>query len=269
MLRRGEVLKENAPVGPGVMVFISCAFLYGKGRLYSFTTLPRGALMACPVRVTAFPLCTVSLEACSVIAGLAGGLSATAGAAPQAASRNSTTLTRRAVRPVQPIARNPMQWGGGKQGHARGRAALWSRGGRGRLRERRGPLPLGEEPRETVGTLRSPMGELGAFLKIHRVGFDKRDPRERVADHRQYFAVQPDEQLRLQGARCMDCGIPFCHEGCPLGNLIPDWNDLVYRDKWREAIDQLHATNNFPEFTGASVRPRVSRRVCSRSTTTR
>ena len=94
------------------------------------------------------------------------------------------------------------------------------------------------------------MGELGAFLKIHRVGFDKRDPDERVHDYRQYFALQPDEELRSQGARCMDCGIPFCHEGCPLGNLIPDWNDLVYRDRWRAAIDRLHATNNFPEFTG-------------------
>jgi glutamate synthase (NADPH/NADH) small chain len=94
------------------------------------------------------------------------------------------------------------------------------------------------------------MGELGAFLKIHRVGFDKRDPKERVADYQPYFGLQPDEELQRQGARCMDCGIPFCHEGCPLGNLIPDWNDLVYRGKWREAIDQLHATNNFPEFTG-------------------
>ncbi len=94
------------------------------------------------------------------------------------------------------------------------------------------------------------MGELGAFLKIHRVGFDKRDPRRRVHDYDQYFALQPEAELRRQGARCMDCGVPFCHEGCPLGNLIPDWNDLVYRDKWRDAIDQLHATNNFPEFTG-------------------
>ncbi len=94
------------------------------------------------------------------------------------------------------------------------------------------------------------MGELGAFLKIHRVGFDKRDPKQRVADYRQYFSLPAEEELKRQGARCMDCGVPFCHEGCPLGNLIPDWNDLVYRGKWREAIDQLHATNNFPEFTG-------------------
>ncbi|MBV9682055.1 MAG: glutamate synthase, partial [Solirubrobacterales bacterium] len=94
------------------------------------------------------------------------------------------------------------------------------------------------------------MGELGAFLKIQRVGFDKRDPRQRVRDYKQYFGLQPELELRRQGARCMDCGIPFCHEGCPLGNLIPEWNDLVYRGKWREAIDQLHATNNFPEFTG-------------------
>jgi glutamate synthase (NADPH/NADH) small chain len=94
------------------------------------------------------------------------------------------------------------------------------------------------------------MGELGAFLKIHRVGFDKRAPRQRVGDYRQYFELQPEEELRRQGARCMDCGVPFCHEGCPLGNLIPDWNDLVYRNKWREAADQLHMTNNFPEFTG-------------------
>ena len=94
------------------------------------------------------------------------------------------------------------------------------------------------------------MGELGAFLQIHRVGFDKRDPRERVRDYSQYFALQPENEIKRQGARCMDCGIPFCHEGCPLGNLIPDWNDLVYRGKWREAVDQLQATNNFPEFTG-------------------
>ena len=94
------------------------------------------------------------------------------------------------------------------------------------------------------------MGELGGFLKVHRVGFDKRDPHARVHDYKQYFRVQPEEVLREQGGRCMDCGIPFCHEGCPLGNLIPDWNDLVFRDRWREAIDQLHATNNFPEFTG-------------------
>ena len=94
------------------------------------------------------------------------------------------------------------------------------------------------------------MGELGAFLKIHRVGFDKRDPHERVHDYKQYFELPATEELRKQGARCMDCGVPFCHEGCPLGNLIPDWNDLVYHNHWRTALDALHTTNNFPEFTG-------------------
>jgi glutamate synthase (NADPH/NADH) small chain len=94
------------------------------------------------------------------------------------------------------------------------------------------------------------MGELGGFLRLERVGFEKRDPRERVRDYRQYFALPDDRTLRDQGGRCMDCGVPFCHEGCPLGNLIPDWNDLVYHDRWRDALAQLHATNNFPEFTG-------------------
>ena len=94
------------------------------------------------------------------------------------------------------------------------------------------------------------MGELGGFLRVHRVGFQKRDPRERIRDYRQYFDLPPDAELRDQGGRCMDCGVPFCQEGCPLGNKIPDWNDLVYSDRWREALIQLHATNNFPEFTG-------------------
>jgi glutamate synthase (NADPH/NADH) small chain len=94
------------------------------------------------------------------------------------------------------------------------------------------------------------MGEVGAFLRIERAGFVSRDPAERVGDYDQYFDLRPEAELRDQGARCMDCGVPFCHDGCPLGNLIPDWNDLVYRGKWREALDQLHLTNNFPEFTG-------------------
>ncbi len=94
------------------------------------------------------------------------------------------------------------------------------------------------------------MGELGSFIRVTRHGFDKRDPRERVHDYRRYFDLPDEEELRAQGGRCMDCGIPFCHEGCPLGNLIPDWNDLVYRGDWHEALEQLHATNPFPEFTG-------------------
>ena len=97
------------------------------------------------------------------------------------------------------------------------------------------------------------MGELGGFLKIERVGIPYDDPTERISGEHTYkeFVVQrPDEELAAQGGRCMECGVPFCHNGCPLGNLIPDWNDLVYRDRWQDAIRQLHATNNFPEFTG-------------------
>ena len=94
------------------------------------------------------------------------------------------------------------------------------------------------------------MGELGGFLKIVRVNGPKRPVGERVNDFREYQESLPVPELQQQGARCMECGVPFCHSGCPLGNLIPDWNDLVYRDRWKDAIEALHATNNFPEFTG-------------------
>jgi glutamate synthase (NADPH) small chain len=87
-------------------------------------------------------------------------------------------------------------------------------------------------------------------MKIHRVNGPKRPIPERVRDFKEYVFPAAEPVLREQGARCMDCGIPFCHSGCPLGNLIPDWNDLVYRERWPEAIKALHATNNFPEFTG-------------------
>jgi glutamate synthase (NADPH) small chain len=88
------------------------------------------------------------------------------------------------------------------------------------------------------------------FLTYERVAMPERDPGERVRDYGEIFGVLPEDELRHQGARCMDCGVPFCNNGCPLANLIPDWNDLVRKGDWRAAIDQLHATNNFPEFTG-------------------
>jgi len=94
------------------------------------------------------------------------------------------------------------------------------------------------------------MGKVGGFLRIERHGIPQRDPLERAHDYKEFLLTRPVEGLREQGARCMDCGVPFCHNGCPLGNLIPDWNDLVYHDRWQDAIAQLHATNNFPEFTG-------------------
>jgi len=94
------------------------------------------------------------------------------------------------------------------------------------------------------------MGRIGAFKKVTRLEAPERDPRTRIGDTREFVGTLPLADLREQAARCMECGVPFCHHGCPLGNLIPEWNDLVYRDNWREAIDQLHRTNNFPEFTG-------------------
>src|SRR6266516_6503646 len=94
------------------------------------------------------------------------------------------------------------------------------------------------------------MGELTGFLKWPREGPTRRPVPERVHDWLEVYEPFPAPQLMKQAGRCMDCGIPFCHNGCPLGNLIPDWNDLVYRDHWRDAIERLHATNNFPEFTG-------------------
>ena len=94
------------------------------------------------------------------------------------------------------------------------------------------------------------MGKPTGFIEIKRKKHPTRPVEERIHDWREVYLPYPVQDLRDQGARCMDCGIPFCHQGCPLGNLIPDWNDLVYRDRWHAAIDRLHATNNFPEFTG-------------------
>jgi glutamate synthase (NADPH/NADH) small chain len=94
------------------------------------------------------------------------------------------------------------------------------------------------------------MGKPTGFIEIKRKKHPTRPVAERVQDWREVYLRYADSDLAAQGARCMDCGIPFCHQGCPLGNLIPDWNDLVYRDRWKAAIDRLHTTNNFPEFTG-------------------
>ena len=94
------------------------------------------------------------------------------------------------------------------------------------------------------------MGKIGAFLNLNRVEAPERPPTERVGDFREFVGTLPLVELREQASRCMECGVPFCHHGCPVGNLIPDWNDLVYRDRWQEALEQLHRTNNFPEFTG-------------------
>lgn len=103
------------------------------------------------------------------------------------------------------------------------------------------------------------MGKPTGFLEFQRLAAELRPPLERIGDWNEGHALQDDQALREQAARCLDCGVPFCHAGapvgplavgCPIHNLIPDWNDLVYRGAWREAIDRLQSTNNFPEFTG-------------------
>ncbi len=94
------------------------------------------------------------------------------------------------------------------------------------------------------------MGDSSGFLKHDRELPSRREVPVRLRDWREVYEDFPIAKVREQASRCMDCGIPFCNNGCPLGNLIPDWNDLVFHDRWRDAIDRLHATNNFPEFTG-------------------
>jgi glutamate synthase (NADPH/NADH) small chain len=94
------------------------------------------------------------------------------------------------------------------------------------------------------------MGKPTGFMEFDRSLPRRRPVSVRLRDWREVYEPFPEEATKEQGARCMDCGIPFCHDGCPLGNLIPEWNDLVYRDDWPEAIERLQATNNFPEFTG-------------------
>ena len=103
------------------------------------------------------------------------------------------------------------------------------------------------------------MGKPTGFMEFERELPEDRSPLERVKDWHEFHEHFPEAKLQQQGARCMDCGIPFCHtgqlisgmaSGCPINNLIPEWNDLVYRGLWREALERLHKTNNFPEFTG-------------------
>jgi len=94
------------------------------------------------------------------------------------------------------------------------------------------------------------MGDLTGFMKYDREDFNKEAIETRLKHWKEFVKQIPEKEQQKQGARCMDCGIPFCHWGCPIGNLIPDWNDLVFKGRWKDAIDRLHETNNFPEITG-------------------
>ncbi|MHC4789455.1 MAG: glutamate synthase, partial [Planctomycetota bacterium] len=95
------------------------------------------------------------------------------------------------------------------------------------------------------------MAKATGFLEHERKDAPKRSVEERIRDHREIEQPLPPEELTAQAVRCMDCGVPFCHAvGCPLGNVVPEWNEMVYRGRWREALELLHSTNNFPEITG-------------------
>ena len=94
------------------------------------------------------------------------------------------------------------------------------------------------------------MGKITGFMEYQRLAEAVEDKRERVKHYREFVLHLADEEAGIQGARCMDCGIPFCMTGCPVNNIIPDWNDLVYKQDWQQALEVLHSTNNFPEFTG-------------------
>ena len=93
------------------------------------------------------------------------------------------------------------------------------------------------------------MGKVTGFLEIKRRDRSYLKVKERVANWREFVQAPSEGELQQQGARCMDCGIPYCHQGCPVNNVIPDWNHLVYKGQWRRALDVLHSTNNFPEVT--------------------
>mgnify|MGYP005720711037 FL=1 len=94
------------------------------------------------------------------------------------------------------------------------------------------------------------MGNPTGFLEIEKKERNYEDPKDRLKHFKEFIVPLTNEEVSKQGSRCMDCGIPYCHQGCPVNNLIPDWNDLVYKHEWKKALDTLHSTNNFPEFTG-------------------
>ncbi len=112
------------------------------------------------------------------------------------------------------------------------------------------------------------MADPTGFLKHGRTTPTRRPVPVRILEWQEVYEPFPEGDLRTQASRCMDCGIPFCNNGCPLGNLIPDWNDLVWREHWRDAIDRLHATNNFPSSPAGSAPHRARPRACSASTRT-
>ena len=94
------------------------------------------------------------------------------------------------------------------------------------------------------------MGKATGFMELDRVERDYETVEDRIKHFKEFMIPLDPKEVSKQGARCMDCGIPYCHNGCPVNNIIPEWNNLVYENDWKEALEVLHSTNNFPEFTG-------------------
>jgi glutamate synthase (NADPH/NADH) small chain len=94
------------------------------------------------------------------------------------------------------------------------------------------------------------MGKETGFLEFDREDRGYEDPKERIKNYKEFAVPLPEDKLQVQASRCMNCGIPYCHNGCPVNNQIPDWNDLLYKGDWQKAVENLLSTNNFPEFTG-------------------
>src|SRR5690606_7916922 len=163
------------------------------------------------------------------------------GLADVASTRRGARRTHRLVRGMEDFGRVGRCEPRLRQADAAGVQAGVDRAARQRIHRNSGP-------RGCERVMADPTG----FLKLRRAqpGDPRRDPTERVKDYHEVIRLLPASEVQEQAQRCMQCGVPFCHRGCPLGNLIPEWNDLVHQGRWQDAIARLHATNNFPEFTG-------------------
>ena len=220
------ILNEYEPSAPATVLISGVARGYGYGLLNNRTWVPAGTPATRPDRVTAWPSSIRPRDATSAMlgaVGVGGTLTGPDGRAARAGDTRTHAASTASTADPTPTMRLPTM--STRELYALGRSGA-----------------LVRSPSRWASLAHSSRSIGSASTSATRASA--------CATTSSTSRSSPRRSSSRQGARCMDCGIPFCHEGCPLGNLIPDWNDLVYRGKWRDAIDQLHATNNFPEFTG-------------------